>query len=185
MVSVPSWNQFGRFEMPWAYGFWPARTWRPWFRYASMSREKIVRAKNCGSDQIATAQFVMRIPPDANSYLPRYSWAGRRKTRPNRNQPQIIPQAPRVSRIVAMITPTSVVRNGASHWAELIPEFDATQPTDQDPIVSTTEPTKPTTMAGQACIFVPRSRAFSKVVINGFHSISLISMTLGINVSPD
>src|SRR5699024_8126009 len=53
-----------------------------------------------------------------------------------------------------------------------------------DLIVSTTEPKNPITMAGKACFCVPL-RACSKVVMNGFHSVSLISMTLGINVSPE
>src|SRR5690625_7610540 len=92
-----------------------------------------------------------------------------------------MPHAPSVSSTVPMVTPSSVVRNGASHCAELIPEFAATQPTDHEPMVSTTEPKNPTTTAGQACIFVPR-RAFSKVVINSFHSVNLISMTLGIKI---
>ncbi|GAA4119965.1 hypothetical protein GCM10022249_26230 [Enteractinococcus coprophilus] len=65
-----------------------------------------------------------------------------------------------------------------------MPEFGATHPTDQDPIERINDPKNPTTIAGQACIVVPRW-AFSKVVINSFQWISLISMTLGINVSPD
>src|SRR5699024_7311149 len=60
----------------------------------------------------------------------------------------------------------------------------ATHPTDQEPAVRITEPASPTAIAGQACIVVPL-RAASRVAINNFQSDSLISMTLGINVSPD
>src|SRR5690625_7919593 len=149
-----------------------------------MSREKMVSAKSCGTDQMATAQLMVRSPPGANSYLPLNWLAGRRTTRPHRHPPPITPPAPMVRSRVPMTTPNSVVRNGANHWEEFSPELGATHPTDHEPIVSTTEPKNPITMAGQACCCVPL-RACSKVVMNGFHSISLISMTLGINVSPE
>src|SRR5699024_7766242 len=148
-----------------------------------MSREKMVRAKSCGTLHIATAQLMVRIPPTANSYLPRNWLAGRRRTRPSRNQPQIMPQAPTVNRTVPVITPVSVVRNGANHWVALMTEFCAIHPTDNDPMVTNTEPSRPTAIAGQAD-FLVSARTCSNVVINSFPSDSLVSMTLGINVSP-
>src|SRR5699024_4546048 len=94
-----------------------------------------------------------------------------------------MPQAPTVNRTVPIITPVSVVRNGANHWVALITEFCATHPTDNDPMVNNTEPRRPTAIAGQTNPLV-LARPCSKVVINSFPSDSLISMTLGINVSP-
>src|SRR5699024_6175624 len=99
-----------------------------------MSREKMVSANNCGSDQIPTAQLIVRMLSGGNSYFPLKLRAGRRRTRPSRNQPQIMPHAPRVSRMVPMLTPSSVVRKGASQVAELMPELGATHPTDHDPM---------------------------------------------------
>src|SRR5699024_1619554 len=136
-------------------------------KYASMSRENMVSAKSCGKLHNATVQLMMRMPPEANSYFPRYCCVGRRSTRPRLNQPQIMPQAPTVNSTVPRVTPHSVVRNGANHCAELIPEFGATQPTDQEPTVSTTEPSSPTAIAGQACRVMP-FRAVSRVAINNF-----------------
>src|SRR5699024_11974070 len=119
-----------------------------------MSREKMVNAKSCGTLHIATAQLMVRIPPTANSYLPR-NWCadgvgpGRAAT-----SPRSCPQAPTVSRTVPVMTPVSVVRNGANHWVALRTEFCATHPTDNDPMVNNTEPSKPTVIAGQTDLLV-------------------------------
>src|SRR5699024_3098610 len=96
---------------------------------------------------------------------------------------KIMPQAPTVNMTVPIITTVSVVRSGANHWEELITEFCATYSSDNDTMVITTESRRPTAIASQNNPSV-LERPCSKAVINSFPSDSLISMTLGINVSP-
>ncbi len=109
---------------------------RPWPTYAKMSRLKIGRANTCGRHHRAVARFTVRREPRPKG---RTVW-------PSRSQAQNITQQPSVSRMVPTITPVSWVRHGISHCHRLMGEAEASQPTENEPATSSSEPRVPTRM---------------------------------------